>query len=364
MHRQRVYQRTASRIAAALAILGGAIPALAQIVPEREGSPLPDYARRIVLPPDEDRPPIAALLADNALPDVLLTGYWPPTNEMIRRFSPDLAQNPQGWIGADWEERGYNVYAFFPEFPQGFGKGVGDFEVDYQDTSGDWWRIIPQVRPIAIMTFSRASGNRDWIIEGGNRTYPAEQWTRDYQAPFQPTPELPIMMMEPPYTERYSTQPMQAIVDAVRREVPTLNPFIRPIDPSNFLSNFIGYHGNWYHALHPDRGDPEWTVTGGHIHVGFAMSLEEAEAAARVSVRVLLAHLDARLALTADQDGDGDVDLGDYGRFAACLAGPGVTMPPPLCPERWFANADLEGDGDVDAADYATFAVQFGEIVE
>ena len=49
--------------------------------------------------------------------NVVLMGYWPPTNEMLRPWSTDPAQNPGGWIGEDWEGYGYDVYSFFPEFP-------------------------------------------------------------------------------------------------------------------------------------------------------------------------------------------------------------------------------------------------------
>ena len=44
-------------------------------------------------------------------PTILLTGYWPPTNEMLRRFSTNPLQNPAGWIGEDWEQRGFDVVA-------------------------------------------------------------------------------------------------------------------------------------------------------------------------------------------------------------------------------------------------------------
>ena len=48
-------------------------------------------------------------------PVILITGYWPPTNEMIRDFSQNPDLNPTGWIGDDWESRGYDVVSFFPE---------------------------------------------------------------------------------------------------------------------------------------------------------------------------------------------------------------------------------------------------------
>ncbi len=60
-----------------------------------------------------------------------------------------------------------------------------------------------------------------------------------------------------------------------------------------------------------------------------------------------------------DFDGDGDVDLGDYEEFFACLNGPNVTTPPPGCSPEQFVQADLDGDGDCDLADAAAFADRF-----
>ena len=99
--------------------------------------------------------------------NILLTGYWPPTNEAVRHFSTNPLQNPDGWVGEDWEGLGYDVYSFFPEFPEGVDvdpRGVGDFEVDYQDTSEDWWRITAEIEPVAIITFSAGSDNL-WELE-------------------------------------------------------------------------------------------------------------------------------------------------------------------------------------------------------
>ncbi|MCA9298328.1 MAG: hypothetical protein KDA28_04640, partial [Phycisphaerales bacterium] len=100
---------------------------------------------------------------------ILLTGYWPPTNEMVRHFSTNPERNPDGWAGANWEGRGYHVYSYFPEFPNGVGQGVGDLEVDYQDTSADFWPIAEAVAPTALITFSRGSFGRDWEIEFAQR---------------------------------------------------------------------------------------------------------------------------------------------------------------------------------------------------
>ena len=42
--------------------------------------------------------------------------YWPPTNEMVRPFSTNEHLNPDGWIGDNWEDRGYDVHSYFPTF--------------------------------------------------------------------------------------------------------------------------------------------------------------------------------------------------------------------------------------------------------
>jgi hypothetical protein len=54
-----------------------------------------------------------------------------------------------------------------------------------------------------------------------------------------------------------------------------------------------------------------------------------------------------------DLDGDGDVDLGDYDKWRACLAGPNVVTQPNC------ELADLDGDTDVDLADFAGFQEAF-----
>jgi hypothetical protein len=55
-----------------------------------------------------------------------------------------------------------------------------------------------------------------------------------------------------------------------------------------------------------------------------------------------------------DFDGDGDVDLADYGGFQRCFTGPGAGSIAPGC-ER----VDFDSDVDVDLDDYAEFEVRF-----
>jgi hypothetical protein len=56
-------------------------------------------------------------------------------------------------------------------------------------------------------------------------------------------------------------------------------------------------------------------------------------------------------ACTGDMDGDGDVDVFDFGIFAPNFGSTGHTP---------FTNGDLDGDGDVDVFDFAIFAPNFG----
>lgn len=61
-------------------------------------------------------------------------------------------------------------------------------------------------------------------------------------------------------------------------------------------------------------------------------------------------------AMSADLDGDGDVDLADFAAFARCFGGAG-SPPPASCPLD--VDADLDFDGDVDLSDFAILSAQF-----
>ncbi|MDX9912575.1 MAG: hypothetical protein RBS39_12160 [Phycisphaerales bacterium] len=232
--------------------------------------------------------------------NILITGYWPQTNEMVRRYSTSPTQNPDGWIGGNWENRGYDIHSYFPEFPGGVGanpKGNGDLEVDYQDTSADFWRIVEEVRPVAIITFSRGSARANWELERINRNW--ETWIDDYEAPFQPTdengvPGRPDKTVPADYI-RETSLPVNSIIDAVRATgaIPSSSVFVDETGGGGqFLSEFIAYHGVWYQSMHSDPSDPYWTVAAGHIHVGVNTSLSAAMTATDATLRALTDYLD------------------------------------------------------------------------
>ena len=124
---------------------------------------------------------------------ILLTGYWPPSNEAIRSFSQNHLLNPNGWIGGNWENRGYDIVSYFPIFTdadcESCGQGYGDLEVDYQDTSEDWWNIVDSINPIAIITFSRGYIDFSWELEWQYFNY--FYWNADFTEPYYPTPSPP-----------------------------------------------------------------------------------------------------------------------------------------------------------------------------
>jgi hypothetical protein len=225
--------------------------------------------------------------------NIMITGYWPPTNNMLRQWSTNPAQNPGAWTGGNWEGRGYQLYAYFPEFPgmsePSYGKGTGDFEVDYQDTTSDFLRIVDQLKPVAIVSFSRAGTARGWEMEPAyqrfrvvsTETAPAGRtislYSTDYLAPSRPTDSY--IVADAVGTVYPATLPMQQVVDAVRAVFPStqIDPFIAAYNPAtpnsydysgSFLSGYMPYLAARYRAQHASPTDPLYCAMSGHIHVG------------------------------------------------------------------------------------------------
>lgn len=230
--------------------------------------------------------------------NIMITGYWPPTNWMVSRFSTNPELNPDGWIGGNWEGRGYNVYSYFPTFNPddgpNWGKGTGDFEVDYQDTSSDWRRIVNEVKPAAIITFSRGSAGVNWEVESRLKMRAVNGWFPDYLEPKRPSADMPIFADLAPNQIVPSTLPMQGIVDAVKASGAISNAYI---DTGNgfggaFLSEFIGLHGEWYNLQHSGVNDPYRNYAAGHIHVGIDTPLGAANMATEATLRVMTDYLD------------------------------------------------------------------------
>lgn len=231
--------------------------------------------------------------------NIMLVGYWPPTNHMLRPFSQNPAQNPSGWVGGNWESRGYNIHSYFPEFPDGGGpgaRGVGDFEVDYQDTDEDFARIVAELRPVAILTFSWTAGrqhhnNADWELEARNRN--RSSWLDDYSAPAQPAMVPPDPTL-PANAERYSSLPMREIRDAVNAADVGVSSYIDDYSSTaagSFLSEYLAYKALRYHDENSDPAGDAWNIAAGHIHVGQNTTPAAAALATTVTLRTLTNYL-------------------------------------------------------------------------
>jgi hypothetical protein len=239
--------------------------------------------------------------------NVVLMGYWPPTNEMLRPWSINRTQNPGGWVGEDWGGYGYDVYSFFPEFPPdgdptnddiGDDGAVGspdyDLRVDYQATSADFWRLVDTYQPVLLVTTSRG-GDIGWElegIEGGHGAMdnpdPAMDWASDKHGMVQHPTEATI---EPASWDAISTYrqgntlpsqlPLDAIVDATD-PLGLTDVVIDQETGGNFLSGFLGLHGIYYNLQTPRN------LAAGHIHVGYGLPVPDASALIEATLHAVL----------------------------------------------------------------------------
>ncbi len=255
-------------------------------------------------------------------PTILITGYWPPTNEMVRPWSPTHASPGgvpgSGWMGANWEGRGFDIVSYFPEFPgrsaPDWGRGSGWLEVDYFNTARDFDAITAKHTPIAIMTFSRANTHVGWELEPATQRFrlPGEANPPGRSVPFYSSdfsvgeryPTNVAIANEPVGTIRASTHPMERIVENVSREMSSAeaSAFIAAYDPANpdtfdfggnFLSGYIGYLGSWYQARNEPGVSRTPCYAAGHVHVGRNMTVANAMRATQITLRTLIGHLTA-----------------------------------------------------------------------
>ena len=220
------------------------------------------------------------------LPSIMLTGYWNPTGQMIAPFSNNTYLNPEGWKGANWENRGYNIYSFFPA-PEGYN---GDFEIDYQDTLSDFLRITTQIKPIAIISFgSYSSGNgmENWEIEYNARNL--KNWHWDKKFPYWPNPRPPDNSLPVGYI-RHSSLPVQKIEDVVNDRASIKAKVDWMGDPGAYLCEYMAYLGMRYQSLHHnDNLNP--CKAAGFIHVNNTISLEKAMEATNITIRETIKYL-------------------------------------------------------------------------
>ena len=244
-------------------------------------------------------------------PVLMVTGYWPPTNEMLRHFSQNESLNPNGWQGENWNNLGFDVVSFFPEFNppdcNNCGQGYGDFEVDYQDTSLDFWNIVEQVEPTGIITFSKGYNNNSWELESNVYNHPS--WIADYSAPLYPTPTPPDNTVLPGHN-RGSGLPLELLENTLDNSDIDVNCYIDINgDAGQFLSEFMGYHGMWYHQSSLNTDNP--CMLGGHIHVGGQLSTRVAKDAAELTIETVINHLNSMIFDIGDINNDSILNIQD-----------------------------------------------------
>ena len=278
-------------------------------------------------------------------PIIVVTGFWPPTNEMLRHFSQDVNLNPSGWEGENWQDSGYDIISFFPEFEDpncnSCGTGYGNFEVDYQDTSNDFWVIIDEINPVSIITFSRGYIDQSWELEFNyyNRT----NWYNDYVSPFLPTPNPPDSD-SPAGSIRNSNLPMEEIMNQINSSDLGLNSYI-DIDghPGAFVSEFMGFHGVWYRDLYQFDVNPCYLA--GHVHVGGLIDWDIAKQASEITISTVIDHLNEYTYIPGDANNDQNVDVLDIITAIAHILGNQILEGPS------FYASDMNSNGIINIQD-------------
>ena len=282
--------------------------------------------------------------------NILVTGYWYPTNEMLAQFSTGPLLNPDGWRGRNWEDRGYDIYSYFPTYPEASDlKGEGDFEVDYQDTSADFWSIADAVHPVAILSFGRGKG--PWEIE--YRATNHTTWRPDYLAPYSPSPCPPDSSM-PAGGVRYTTLPVTEIESAVDTAAINVDAWVDfGGNTGNFLCNYMFYHDTWYQSLHADPSDPYQCFSAGFIHVAETVTVDQGIAATEITLREIIEYVNALVPIPpihGDANFDGDVNQADLDALLAHFGtAEGMT----------WAQGDFTDDAAVDDADLSLLLANY-----
>jgi pyrrolidone-carboxylate peptidase len=223
-------------------------------------------------------------IISNEKGNIMVTGFWNPTGQMIKSFSTNSYLNPEGWEGENWENFGYNIYSYFPT-PDIYN---GTFEVDYQNTWNDFWNITSDLNPIAIISFGAGSG--PWEIEYNTRNL--KYWTNDENKPYQPTPAPPDDTVDEGYV-RHSTLPIEEIQNAVN-DGTNIEAWIDwEGNPGQYLCEYIAYIGMWYQNIHSSSSDQYHCRSAGFIHVNSGVPVDEAMKASNITIRKTIEYLDS-----------------------------------------------------------------------
>jgi pyrrolidone-carboxylate peptidase len=229
---------------------------------------------------------------DNQLPNgnqniqrrnIILTGFWPPTNEMIARFSTDPHVN-NVWQGENWENSSYNIYSFVPK--QYYKNGGGTWEWQYQQIHDEFLDLVNQLHPIAIIGFGEGGAQNTWTIE--NKSINRVDWRVDGTGK-QPSPNPPDDTEDAKYS-LISTLPVREIETALKNQTSiNYNVIINTKgDPGDYYCGYLAYLESWYQAQHSSSNDEFQCRVAGWIHVKKDIPLEQCMEAINITIREVL----------------------------------------------------------------------------
>ena len=100
-------------------------------------------------------------------------------------------------------------------------------------------------------------------------------------------------------------------MDAVNESDLDLNSYIDANgDPGHFVSEFMGYHGVWYHDLNQfDENAPCYLA--GHVHVGGLIDWDTATQAAEITIEEVIEALEEYTYIAGDVNDDENIDILD-----------------------------------------------------
>ena len=174
------------------------------------------------------------------------------------------------------------------------GSEDSDLQVDYQDTSADFWRIVDELQPQILITHSRGGGI-GWeleAVEGGHGSGaedPSLDWISDAHGavtvPSEGTVDPRSWQAITTYrdVQASSLLPLEAIRDGVDALGLTSVAIDETQTSGRFLSGFLGLHGIVYAEQTPHA------ILGGHIHVGLAVPTDDARTMVETTLEIVLA---------------------------------------------------------------------------
>ncbi|MDH7507001.1 MAG: hypothetical protein QHH15_04345 [Candidatus Thermoplasmatota archaeon] len=214
---------------------------------------------------------------ENQRRNIMLTGFWQPTSQMIARFSTDTFVNPEGWQGENWENLGYDIYAFVAKE---YYDNHGTWEWKYKQIWEEFWNITNQVHPIAIIGFGQGAKENTWNIE--NKAVNWVRWYPDEEG-LQPEPNPPDDTVKPGYI-RFTSLPIYEIEKAVNKNTSIKAEINHLGNPGFYFCGYLSYLQLWYKSQHSDPNDEFYCKAAGWIHVNKSIALNECIKATNMTI--------------------------------------------------------------------------------